>query len=338
VRRVLLDDHDTRIVAEASAVVHPDDSGDLRLDAGRVWLRVHRSAEGTPRPGVPLCVRTPHVRACVHGTAFEVAVLAAGTTVTVAEGAVRVERPGLAALVVPAGHRIAPPYTRVEHAAPAAIVAVAEALGLDAVALAPTPEAVAAVGLPAVPPTPGIPPSCPPATPGAPPQPGRGSPPARPTHLGAQTATDAGPDAANDAGATPATPDLEALYRAAERALAEGRSAEALELLERIAGVASGTIVGGQALIDIGQTHLRAGRPAEARRAFVRYLAEQPTGAMRELARMSICRIEAGAGRFAEAATCYSTYLAEFPAGAFVDEARRATGQGTPSGESRTEP
>ena len=69
---------------------------------------------------------------------------------------------------------------------------------------------------------------------------------------------------------------------------------------------------------------MRAARPGDARRAFARYLREQPGGTSREAARVSICRIDAGAGRFADAAACYAAYLAEFPRGTFAEEARRA--------------
>ncbi|MBN1770513.1 MAG: FecR domain-containing protein [Deltaproteobacteria bacterium] len=113
-------------------------------------------------------------------------------------------------------------------------------------------------------------------------------------------------------------------YREAERALARGELDRAIALLQKVADAAPGSTRAGHALIDLGRAAQRAGKPAEAERAYERYLAQHRRGSLREDAWVAWCRLRARDGSAERLRACYSGYLAEFPTGAFAAEARDA--------------
>ncbi|MBI5502711.1 MAG: tetratricopeptide repeat protein [Deltaproteobacteria bacterium] len=320
---------DSRVVAAPGTKAVWDGLDEVTLETGRVAVRFRR--DRGLAASTTLCVRAADLRACAHGTMFEVeAPEATGreTTVTVVEGVVRVERTGKPPIDVGAGRRLAASANEPVPIADGELAAVAAALGL------PPPAAPAGPDGPANP-APREPVEAPgPVAAGE----GPASVTAPPEPAPATAGGDAGTHPPGNSGAAPGTrDDLDTLYRAAERALAEGRPDDAVDLLRRIADAGPETAVGGRAMIDIGETLLRGGRPAEARRAFERYLAAHPRGGMRGEARIRVCRIDAAAGRLADALACYASYLAEFPAGLFASEARQATGEADRTGE-RGEP
>jgi outer membrane protein assembly factor BamD (BamD/ComL family) len=93
-----------------------------------------------------------------------------------------------------------------------------------------------------------------------------------------------------------AGPEAAAAYATAEQAMREGRWADALPMLERVAAAEPGSVRSGNALMDLGRAAARAGREDLAARAYERYLAEQPGGPLREAARFALCRLRGEGG------------------------------------------
>jgi TolA-binding protein len=105
---------------------------------------------------------------------------------------------------------------------------------------------------------------------------------------------------------------------------------EAVALLWRVVEREPRSARAGLALMDLGRLTQRLGRPAEAARAFGRYLELQPNGSFRDDARAGLCRALARSGDDGAARSCYASYLAEFPRGAHAGEAGRYGGDSPP--------
>jgi hypothetical protein len=283
-------------VAEAAARVRTVSAAELELSAGVVWVHVD-SSDGP----LPFAVVTPDATVRVAGTRFAVSVgTPRGTSVAALDGHVVVRR-GARELDVFGG-------TQLEAgAAVAAPLATAWRLSLQE--LLPVPQRLAANEreLPSLP-GPAAPPELPP------PVAERDDPP-----VVDPPAAGAGGDVGGDV--------AERWYRDAERALGRGELERALALLRRVADAAPGSTRSGHALMDLGRAAQRAGRPAEAERAYERYLAQHPRGTLREDAWIAWCRLRARAPATERLRACYAGYLAEFPAGAFAAEARAGVEQ-----------
>lgn len=300
--RLLLPDPRVRVVADRSAEVRVLSSAEVELRAGT--LRVSVDASAGP---VPFRVRTPSARVEVAGTRFGVRHDAAGTSVAVLEGRVRVADSG--------GERLLEAGT--EQAAAGRAGPLGDAWRADLVQAlgAPRPripEECRLAAADSVPPPPGPSPPPPPAVAPVPAEP----PPATPD-------VSAGPPARENH----PPPSPEDLYAQAETAMAAGRLEEAVALLERVADLERGRPLGGTALIDLGARYQRLGRGAEARATYRRYLEEQPAGAFRGEARISLCRLERRAGDPAATRACYAAYLEEEPSGPYAAEARAGAGE-----------
>ena len=276
------------VVAEASARVRTASAAELVLSSGVVWVHVD-SSDG-PRPFV---VVTPDTTVRVAGTRFAVAVDAPrGTRVAALDGHVVVRR----------GERELDVYGGTQLDADAAVPApLGTAWRLSLEELLPEPQRVASSTSAAPSPVEDEPPSLFPAS------------PADEAEPGTEAATAAG------AGGVDAA---ERWYREAERALGRGELERAMTLLRRVADAAPGSTRAGHALMDLGRAAQRAGRPAEAERAYERYLAQHRRGTLREDAWVAWCRLRAQGGSTERLRACCAGYLAEFPNGAFAADAR----------------
>lgn len=277
------------VVAEASARLRTASAAELVLSSGVVWVDVD------PSDGLlPFAVVTPDAAVRVAGTRFAVAFdPARGTRVAALEGHVVVQR-GDRAVDVYGGTQLEPGAAEPVPLDPAWRLSL-----VDLLPPRPAPRAA--------------PPAEPPAAAQA-----DEAPPAAELPAEDVPAPEAPGTAAGDGDVA------ERWYREAESALGRGEFDRAIALLRRVADAAPRSTRAGHALIDLGRAALRAGRPAEAERAYERYLAQHPRGTLREDAWAAWCRLRARDGSPERVRACYAGYLAEFPAGAFAAEAREA--------------
>ncbi|MBI5487275.1 MAG: FecR domain-containing protein [Deltaproteobacteria bacterium] len=299
------------VVAESSARVTVVSAEEVALASGTVWVRVDAS-DGPVR----FAVTTPDAVVRVRGTRFAVSVDARGkTSVATLEGKVQAAWAG-EEFEVRGGMQLARGAKAPAPLDPAWRLSLEELL--------PDAEPVTAAT-----PTPACPPSA--SAPTAAPAPAAAAPPP----VEPRDATDeSGAGTAAPAARRPASPAIERLYLEAEDALSSGDRERAIDLLQRIADTVPGTLRGGHALMDLGRAVLRAGRPAEAERAYERYLAEQPRGGMREEARLALCRLRSRSAAPNVVRACYAAYLAEFPDGTYAEEAHLVVdGDGSGSAE-----
>ena len=288
------------VVADATAVVRTVSAAEIALGAGTIWAYVD-SRDGP----VPFAVTTPDAVIRVAGTRFAVTVVPQlGTQVAALEGKVSVSWPDVEFDVLGG--------TQVERGARAPMpLDPAWRLSLEEL----LPETLHTASSPVA--------ACPPGRqvagePSAPPDERTAAAPPPSVQVTEPTPQPSPPSAAP--GVAAADPDR--WYREAERALADGDFDGAIRLFRKVANAAPGTARAGLALMDLGKAALRGGRPGDAARAFERYLAEQPRGAMREEAWIALCRVRGRVAPADEVVACYAAYLAEFPSGAYAGEAR----------------
>ena len=131
-----------------------------------------------------------------------------------------------------------------------------------------------------------------------------------PTEPGAETLAPLPPAVAQDA-----RYELALAYRAL------GRSAEAEKLLARLAAEPAGAVAA-DAQFLIGQSHLEAGRHAEAIGPLERYLAANPRGDVAEFALADLVAAQLGAGHPTDADKTLETLARKYPAGKGLPRAR----------------
>jgi hypothetical protein len=273
---------DLVVFADAATRISFPSTERVVLDAGTAALQL-RAAAAARR----LTVETPSARVVVTGTVLSVSVEPAGTGVEVLRG--HVERiAGRETLELDERQFVRAGSVTVE-ALPAERVARLSALFPDD----SSATTLAAAG-PSSSPSAMVPPLVLPAPP-------VDDHAARPTEL--PPATQPSADSS-----------LDEVYRSAEVAMREGRSAEAAELLRRVlARVPSGSSREETALIDLAQACEQLDDSSCGRDAFVRYLDRHPSGAMREDARLGLCRLLERSGPPTALRSCLEAYLAEFP-------------------------
>ena len=282
-------------------------ASEAELESGEIWVAVD-SRSGP----VPFAVRTPDAVVSVKGTRFAVAFSRTeGTRVEVLEGRVEVDGNGRR-IVLEGGADWRSGETVAGVLDTAARAVLVRLLGEG------TPDSCEA-GKPAEPPDTSTAPTTSPNVPATP----VASVPAGREPVSAEPTATRGSPAVPAAGQPPAQPDGERMYAEAERAMAEGRMADATALLERIASLQPGSALSGTALIDLGARLRQLGRLDESSSAYRRYLEQQPAGAFRGEARIALCRIELRAGRTAGMRACYAAYLEEEPSGRYAEEASR---------------
>ena len=132
----------------------------------------------------------------------------------------------------------------------------------------------------------------------------------KPTEPGAEATAPLPPAAAQDA-----RYELALAYRAL------GRSAEAEKILARLAAEPAGPVAA-DAQFLIGQTHLEAGRFAEAIAPLERYLAANPRGDVAEFALADLVAAQLGAGHPSDADKTLEALARQHPAGKGLPRAR----------------